>query len=458
MADASEDALYHPGAHTDGPDLEDEVQDYRFLLTTAQAQKIPSRGIKDFEPHGTNLQQATLDASREAMHMALSSTRFHQPNAQRAIYDEIENGAWVVNEGGSWSKSVGMPKKVPESQRQVLGMQKQSEEALEDEDLEDTASIAKDEEGDLLFSSPNVNDPSSKAKKKKAQKKNNEPRLWLLPEEALWLIERGTLEISWPADEGEDMDEGLPMSVQAAHVAFLGMEKAGGLTLEEYTVYQYLKRAGFIVLRAKDNLHNVPSYKETWEWPTFASVWKNILSKKPPALTGRGKAGPLVQLGLYRSYNDIFRMLTLISTNNPKSDKNISPRVEDPNALNVTYHVYKARPGYKKTERGPPDFYFSVINARQTSVPTEPQIDALLKQTPYHPPDPKHNLYKKLKEGYRDVILAVVDQGVTSFIDVSDSGFGQERLWGREKKPFRGGKRGGKGGGRGRGRGRGRGS
>ncbi|KAE9965026.1 hypothetical protein BLS_007907, partial [Venturia inaequalis] len=417
MADASEDALNHPGANPDGPDLEDEVQDYRFLLTTAQAQKIPSRGVKDFEPHGTNLQQATLDASREAMHMALSTTRFHQTNAQRAVYDEIENGAWVINEGGSWAKSVGIPRKVPESQRHFFGIQKNSDEVLENEHLEDTPSTGKDEEADLLFSNPSVDDTSLKAKKKKAQKRDNEPRLWLLPEEALWLIERGTLEISWPTDAGEDMDEALPMSLQAAHVAFLGMEKAGGLTLEEYTVYQYLKRAGYIIFRAKDNLHNVPSYKEVRKSPTLSSFWKSLFSKQPPALTGRGKTGPLVPLGLYRSYDDIFRMLTLIPTINPKSDTNISPRVEDPNALNVTYHVYKARPGYKKTAPGPPDFYFSVINARQTSVPTEPQIDALLKQTPYHPPDPNHSLYKKLKEGYRDVILAVVDQGVTSFID-----------------------------------------
>jgi tRNA-splicing endonuclease subunit Sen54 len=305
-----------------------------------------------------------------------------------------------------------------------------------------------------------VKDTSLNTKKGQITKKNKEPRLWLLPEEALWLIERGTLEIRWPADKGEAEEDGLPMSLQAAYAVFIGMEKVGGLTLEEYTVYQYLKRSGYIVLRARDNYSNVPNYTNiSSQWPIFTPLWKRMFSQAPPALTARGKTGPLVQPGLYRSYDDIYRMLTLISSHDPKSNKNISPGNNDPTAPNVTYHVYKARPGYKKTAPGPPDFYFSVINARQTSLPTEPQIDALLRQTPYHPPDPKSNLYKKLKEGFRNVILAIVDQGVTSFIDVSDSGFGQEKLWGREKKPFRGGKRGGKGGGRGgRGRGRGRGS
>jgi tRNA-splicing endonuclease subunit Sen54 len=459
MADASEDALRHPGANPDGPDLEDEVQDFRFLLTTAQAQKIPSRGIKDFEPHGTNLQQATLDASRDAMHMALSQTRIHTKNAQRAIYDEAENGAWVINPGGSWTKSVGRAKLKPESRI----MQADSEGGDTDEERDnkdvDVACIAQDEEDELLFSSSNVKETSAKAQKDKS-KKNKEPKLWLLPEEALWLIERGTLEIRWPADVGEAEDDGLPMSLQAAYAAFIGMEKVGGLTLEEYTVYQYLKRSGYIVLRAKDNYNNIPKYTETsWEWPIFTQLWKSLFSNKPSGLTRRGKTGPLVQPGLYRSYDDIYRMLTLIPSHDPKSSKDILPHSDGPNALNVTYHVYKARPGYKKTAPGPPDFYVSVINARHTSLPAEPQIDALLRQTPYHPTDPKNNLYKKLKDGYRNVILAVVDQGVTSFVDVSDSGFSQERLWGREPKPFRGGKRGGKGGGRGgRGRGRGRGT
>jgi len=249
------------------------------------------------------------------------------------------------------------------------------------------------------------------------------------------------------------------MSLQAAYAAFIGMEKLGGLSLEEYTVYQYLKRSGYIVLRAKDNWHNVPrkstSPGQSWEWPIFSQLWKGLFSKEPPTLSERGKTGPLVRPGLYRSYDDIFRMLTLIPFNDPKACQDISLRSDDTTTLNVTYHIYKAKPTYKKSAPGPPDFYVSVINARQTVLPTEPQIDTLLRQTPFHAPDPTNGLYKKLKDGYRNVILAVVDQGVTSFIDVSDAGFGCEKLWGREKKA--GKRRGGKlGGGRGRGRGRGR--
>jgi len=66
-------------------------------------------------------------------------------------------------------------------------------------------------------------------------------------------------------------------------------------------------------------------------------------------------------------------------------------------------------------------------------------------------------VYQRLRHGYRNVILAVVDQGVVSYLRVADAGFGQERIYERFGKGG-GGKRGGKGGGRGgRGRGRGRG-
>ena len=63
-------------------------------------------------------------------------------------------------------------------------------------------------------------------------------------------------------------------------------------------------------------------------------------------------------------------------------------------------------------------------------------------------------LYQKLKHGWRNVILAIVDQGVVSYLRISDAGFGNERLYERASRG-RGGK---KGGGRGRGRGRGQGA
>lgn len=62
----------------------------------------------------------------------------------------------------------------------------------------------------------------------------------------------------------------------------------------------------------------------------------------------------------------------------------------------------------------------------------------------------------RLKHGWRNVVLAVVDGGVVSYIRFSEGGFGKEKLY-EQRGTMRGGKRGGYGGRGGGGRGRGRG-
>ncbi|KAI9772187.1 MAG: tRNA-splicing endonuclease subunit sen54, partial [Candelina submexicana] len=114
-------------------------------------------------------------------------------------------------------------------------------------------------------------------------------------------------------------------------------------------------------------------------------------------------------------------------------------------------------PKFKKSSPGPPDFRIAVINARTTSLPTLAELSALLESTPYAPPPEtmKTQNYQRLRYGYRNCVLAVVDQGVVSYLRVGDAGFGMEKMYERLGKG--GGKRGGKGGRGGRGgRGRGR--
>jgi tRNA-splicing endonuclease subunit Sen54 len=90
------------------------------------------------------------------------------------------------------------------------------------------------------------------------------------------------------------------------------------------------------------------------------------------------------------------------------------------------------------------------------------QLSSLLETTPYDPPLENVQLYGKLRWGYKNVILAIVDQGVTSYLRVADTVFGKERIYERASKgpgAKRGGRGGGRGGrgGRGGGAGRGRG-
>jgi tRNA-splicing endonuclease subunit Sen54 len=107
----------------------------------------------------------------------------------------------------------------------------------------------------------------------------------------------------------------------------------------------------------------------------------------------------------------------------------------------ITFHVYKPNAVFKKTNPGPPDFYISVLNARDFEMLREPNLDILLGQTPFHPPKVDAHVYAKLKNGVRNVILAIVDEGVTSFLNISDAAFGLNPLWNRP--PPRPGKKGG---------------
>lgn len=138
-------------------------------------------------------------------------------------------------------------------------------------------------------------------------------RLWLLPEEILYLLERGTIDVRWPAEDDEDDGLGVPMSLQGAYAAFIGAEdEAGGaLTFERYSVYAGLKRTGYIVHRApswdgpgdtpgEDCLPPLPP--STWGLGLFATSWRSLFGSSQVATQEEQKQGPLAPSGLYRSY------------------------------------------------------------------------------------------------------------------------------------------------------------
>ena len=290
-------------------------------------------------------------------------------------------------------------------------------------------------------------------------------RLSLLPEEALYLVERGTMDLRWRSEELE----GIPFSLQAAYAHLLGSQ---GLTLERYTVYTSLKRIGYVVQRGPvwyeedfDKDFVKPRLLESNNKPLrlFARFYKSLfdtLQRDPPP------SGPLITPGLYRSYNDINRLLSIVPFHDPslptdreslRSSASMGHPIS-PTHPRIRCCFYAWKPtnahNFRKSAPPPPDFRIAVINAREENFPVLEQLDDLLQTVPYDPPPAgsEGQVYRRLKHGWRNVILAVVDQGVVSYMKVGDAGFGMERVC--EGRGGRGGK---KGGGRGKGRGRGRG-
>lgn len=460
MADADEDLILpstapsshpNPSAHmpsTADSDDEDGTPSFSAFLslmaknsrTTSSrpaASALPRRGEKDFEPHGTTAQADVLANSRMEMHDALAFTRVHQP------------GKRVL---GVYVRETGLTRVERPSGKLFLSMGRTDRKGV----------------------------------------------LWLEAEEALYLVERGDLDVRWEVeDEGEKrggegngcVEEGgdddaerpfVTFSLQTAYAVYVG-DTEKGVSLERYNVYANLKRGGYAVFRGpawepqdfdKDAVESRALSTSTagngaWAWLYALLSTKDAKFTHPPH-------GPLHGAGPFRSYQDIYKQLGIVPWHDPTIPTtresglaNDEPQGPD-DALRVSYYVYKPREGFRKSKPGPPDFRIAVIDAREEDVPTIDQIDGLLASTPYAPPPPPPDndnagkMYVRLKHGYRNVILAVVDQGIISYLRIADAGFGKEKLYagaGRSKFGFRGGKRGGRGGGRGGrgGRGRGRG-
>ncbi|KAF2222298.1 hypothetical protein BDZ85DRAFT_282374 [Elsinoe ampelina] len=402
MADADEDVI-----NTNVPEEEDgeeEVPDWTAFAAVSKSKTgaIPKRGEKDFESHGTSTQANKLDTARQAVHDALSIQRTHQPKRQDiAIYHPESNMAYIERGHSTLFKSMGK-----------------------------THSPKDDPLGDI---------------------KPNSSRMWFLPEEILYLIERGTVDCRWPAQDGDADDLGLPMSLQGAHAVFLGLSEQhnDGLNHERYSVYSYLKRAGYSVHRAPTwnqslesfNPETFPPLPGTWtRLGIYADSWKQWWTAPSKE---RLATGPLTDKKIFRSYPDIYRSLAMICWYNPTVQRESSERPRE-QKLQITWNVWKPNNTvYKKSKPGPPDFRIAVMDSRSTGLPSLADLAGLVDTQPYQPPPTNMQLYAKLKHGYKSVILAVVDEGVTSFIRLSDAAFGLEPLYEKSSKPTKG-----KGGGR----------
>ncbi|KAI1780834.1 tRNA-splicing endonuclease subunit sen54 N-term-domain-containing protein [Hypoxylon cercidicola] len=452
----------------DAPSLEDalgdETQDFRLfasLFTKNQASgKTLRRGEKDFESHGTRAQEGALEASRGAMHEVLSYTRSHKPK-------DYTRG-WYFPD-----KWVGVPAEEEREGEKGAGLFAR----------ERVVAVENEIRGPLGQNTGRVV-TGIEAYKQTPGWLNT----WLLPEEALYLVERGSLDLWWPArgiedifpvkkgdSEGlvgdaaqekfEDYELGVPMSFQAAYALLIGQDgERGKVSLEKYQVYANLRRTGYKIMRA--TVMPLPSSdsgqspaQSLWQW-----LFSLLPAHKPPT---HPPYGPVVKPGLYRSYDAIFAQLALIPRHRPSPNPHAStPPPQEP--FDVHFHVWKSSTAFSKTRPPAPDFRVAVADARASSVPTLEQLTALLeRRAPWDPPPPPPPdkdgaglMYRRLKHAWRNAVVAVVDRGLISYVRFGEMAFAEERLYERLGSGGRGGKgkRGGRGarGGRG-GRGRGRG-
>ncbi|KAL7624192.1 tRNA-splicing endonuclease subunit sen54 [Parahypoxylon ruwenzoriense] len=445
----------------DAPSLEDaledtdKTQDFRLFASLLperrQQQQVSGktlrRGEKDFEAHGTRAQEGALEASRNAMHDVLSYTRAHRPKDY--------SRAWYFPE--KWAD-------VPAEE------QKEGEKGAGLFARERVVVVEGEIKGPLGQNTGRVVTGPAVEKYKQT---SGWLKTWLLPEEALYLVERGSMDLWLPArsiedifpvkkdgegtssddvegKEFEDYELGIPLSLQAAYALLIGQDgERGKVSLEKYQVYSNLRRTGYKIMRATPMPPAPPPPEKSqtlWQW-LFSLLPTGQPQQKPLP-----PYGPLVRPGLYRSYNPIFEQLALIPRHKPTPNQSGAsstsgsppspPTPEEP--FKIHYHVWKSSSAFSKTRPPPPDFRIAVADARSSSVPTLEQLTALLEaDTPWDPPpsppaDKPGNggagvgpMYRRLKHAWRNAIVAVVDGGLISYLRFGEMAFGEEKLYER---------------------------
>ncbi|MBW0478357.1 hypothetical protein O181_018072 [Austropuccinia psidii MF-1] len=327
-------------------------------------------------------------------------------------------------------------------------------------------------------------------------------RLELMPEELLYLVERGSVQC-WTNEDKSTGEGSVPMSVQWAWSEMIGTDR---LSLERYQVYSYLKRLGYVVLRKEhvdsiwhtrihqtDGVQLIPSpFLQRFFMPmykTFASLvgwFAQPWRPASPATVKQNLRGlvlanrSLLPPARWFTYESIFRALRLISA---------GPGVPLPNAVcaapalvanggyEVFYYIYKPNSRFPKSKPPVPDFQVCVVDAEKMSIPNifttcnlldtikgtgaprypmitpestkirSPQtcyyqallrplfsliryltFGALCREQRTKKPH-RQNIFAKIKNGQRYVLLAVVDHGIISFFKFTETDFKASPLY-----------------------------
>lgn len=377
---------------------------------------LPKRGEKAFEPIAVGpsaYQKFTLDRAREAMSEALSTPREIQTKRlSQAIWMPQYSLARVTDARGTVFDTVGFTIK--------------------------------------------RNDHKHK-------------RLELLPEEVLYMVERGSM-LCWRESSNvlpnikEDVNDpvqlvGDPMSAQQCFAEMLGV---GGITLEHYQVYAYLKRFGYTVRRAQSlpGYHEYAVYRHALPAVSFLStirarltrLWNSMNSISQINWWSRFHPGIASYFQRTVHYPSLFKSFRVIPSFTPSRVVPLEPSSN----YNVFFHVWKPDSPWNRLTPPRPDFDIVVINARTTPVPTIDELTMLFGTLPnssYQPTQKvpvkklqtpsgllarylawirgllqsqstaKGNAFAHLKAGKKSVIFAVVDAGTTSLYRFNEGCF-----------------------------------
>ncbi|CCH43287.1 putative tRNA-splicing endonuclease subunit [Wickerhamomyces ciferrii] len=258
---------------------------------------------------------------------------------------------------------------------------------------------------------------------------DSENKCWLRPEEFCYLAERGSIE-PW----FEDKD--LAMSIEACYAYCFDNDDE----IDEYHVYSYLKRHGFIVMKNEEQriipkLQTISPMKRVYsqllKWInyfTLPNLITNLFGHKPyPFFQNLNFTSKK-----FTSYSQIYNSIKLIPFRS-HSTPSTQPQPQSSSTqskLIPTFNIWKPSPNFSKKSPPLPNFQILVQNVNKYKLPTLKQLHDLINSTNYQN---KHHIdsdqSKRLKNGYGFVLIATVDYGIINIVKLSEADFGNENVW-----------------------------
>lgn len=408
---------------------EDEIsQDWEQVAKLQNSSAIiPKRGEKDYEPDGTDIQELQLYKARKAMFDTLNnSVRGSVTKSQvEAIYKPETHEALVLNPKGSFLQTMGRVDK------------------------------------DGFF--------------------------WLTFNEFLYLSERGTITPQWEVKE-DDKEFRLPLSIEDLYSFFRSQTE-----MDNFATYAYLKRLGFIVSEKKEGLTFFNEKPKSFIplRSVFTKLTSVFILQKNSLFNRLIYSKWNFSINRYRKTADIYQSLnSLISyASVPKSIRELEDErlnsIKGKSDFKIMFNVWKPHPGFKKKVPTLPDFQVATYNKndnkqhfpdhndlkhifgsldykfeflneidnevewdKHTYINNISRHDLLDKVNRKDPKKMSHSQentiskkrsgkvlpphieqLRRLKMGYRTFILSIMDNGIISFVKISEADFGSENVW-----------------------------
>ncbi|EGW31663.1 uncharacterized protein SPAPADRAFT_62279 [Spathaspora passalidarum NRRL Y-27907] len=364
---------------------EDELPDYSQL-------SVPKRGEKEFQPDGTTIQQSALQTSLEAMYSALDSLRMHHIKQKLiGIWRTEDNCCYIPHPRGGYFKDMGVPS---------------------------------GKKGGVVLNAI----------------------------ECLYLVERGSMAVY--LGDGNNSEEDIESTGLALNLSYL--YALAKVDLAQYQIYSYLKRLGYIIQPYTSKMDHIPLFKPIKQ-----------TKMKPNYLVGLARNWGILSYPSfhpmhfktkhYFNYTDIFKSLSLNTESIPKTTGN----------LKITFRVWKPTPSFSKKSPPSPDFHVVVLDTStdtkfpsfadvqalhdeisSTNIKPKEQVKSPPKKKSSMPPSKKElrakrqaerqskldqsiqkrNAYlnsrdQHLKNGSVTVVIAIVNQGIINFVNLSRGNF-----------------------------------